>query len=172
MEEQGHKFLSRGFTLIEVLVVIFIIGLMSGATLVSYRSGNTQYILTQAVQVLAANVRQAQNKTLSGQQQGQADSPYGFGINVISATQYIIFFNPSGITANDYVAGSSQTIETVTLPVGVTVAATNQRIFYVPPDPTTYLNGAGGAGSITLTLSAGSASRNLIVYSNGKIEIN
>jgi len=159
-----------GFSIIELLVVIFIIGLISSSVLVSYFNGNNQYSLTQATQILAANIRQVQNKALSGQQQGV--SPYGFGVKIVSATQYVIFLNPTSAPSNDYVEGSSQIVETISLPTGTVVSPINQRIFYIPPDPTTYLNNSAGAGSITLTITAGPLTKNVVAYSNGKIEIN
>lgn len=169
------KIKQTGFTLIELLVAVFIIALITGSVLVSYRGGNDQYSLTQAAQILAANVRQAQNKALSGQQQG--GTPYGFGVKIASATEYWIFLNSTTMAdpKDNYIEGASEIIARINLPAGATVTlpvGSSGSIFYVPPDPITYLDGVAGAGAMTLTVSAGALTKNVVVYPNGKIEIN
>ncbi|MGB9743399.1 MAG: pilus assembly FimT family protein [Minisyncoccales bacterium] len=55
----------QGFTLVELLVVIAIIGLLSLAVLVNYRFGQKQFILQQAANQLAQDLRLAENRAIS-----------------------------------------------------------------------------------------------------------
>src|SRR5438552_16993434 len=58
--------LNAGFTLIEVLVSIGIIGVLLGLTIPSYTAFKTNQELTQAAQTLKSNLRFAQSQALAG----------------------------------------------------------------------------------------------------------
>ncbi len=156
-----------GFTLIELLVVIFIISLISGSVMISYFSGQKQYDVLRVSQKLAANLRQVQNMAISGKKQG-ATVPTGYGLFVTSAGQYQLFYNTDGSPAHN---ASSINFETINLPVNVSLSPASRTIFFVPPDPTTYINGVN-SGSLTFTVTSGSTSKSVSVYSSGLIDIN
>jgi len=59
----------RGFTLIEVLVVIFIMILAIGLTLASFKDTKPLDEVEAAARGIAASIRQAQNNSLTGKQQ-------------------------------------------------------------------------------------------------------
>lgn len=57
----------KGFTLIEILVAITVIGILSGVGIASYQNYNRRQILSQTAQDLANTLRFAQDKALSGE---------------------------------------------------------------------------------------------------------
>lgn len=67
--ELRNKTLSpnSGFTLIELLVVMGIIALLVGIGIANYQNFNRNQILSQAAQNLRSNLRDAQNRALSGE---------------------------------------------------------------------------------------------------------
>jgi prepilin-type N-terminal cleavage/methylation domain-containing protein len=154
-----------GFTLIELLVVMFIISLLAGSAFVVYSNGQRRYEVSVNLQQLVADLRLVQSMALSGKKTG-AVTPMGYGL-YISTGQYLLFYNSD--TRTSYVAGSSVIIETVSLPAGVSLSPGGSSIYFVPPDPTTYLNDAT-TGSLVLTLENGATSREVIVNSSGLID--
>jgi len=162
---RNHK--QRGVTLIELLVVIFIISLISGSVLYSSWKGQDQYYVSQSVQKLAADLRRTQNMALSGQTQG-AVMPRGYGLYFVSASRYYLFYNTSADLV--YAAGASVLLETINLTNNVVVSPVAQSIYFTPPDPTTYINGAN-AGSLVLTWTRVVRSKTSTTYSSGKIDI-
>lgn len=156
-----------GFTLTELLVSIFIISLMSGSIMVSYSAGQKQYNVLRSTQEFSANLRQVQNMAISGKNQG-ATVPGGYGLFVAGASQYQLFYNTNGSLVHDV---GSINLKTINLPTGVSLSPINRTIFFVPPDPTTYVNGVN-SGSQTFTITSGSASKSVSVFFSGLIDIN
>jgi prepilin-type N-terminal cleavage/methylation domain-containing protein len=173
----SKKFFCRqfGFSMIELLVVMFIIALISTLALANYRSGQKKYILTGTVQQLISDIRKAQNMALSGYDiSGQYN---GYGIYIKKGeSSYIIYGNKNG---DPNYQPSDDIIETVSLPSGVNVksvspASDKLHIFFEPPHPTTYLNGeivAGISETITLELENSSLSKTIQVTTAGLIQV-
>jgi prepilin-type N-terminal cleavage/methylation domain-containing protein len=61
-----NKNKATGFTLIEVLVVVFIIGLLSSILIVNWRNNEKQYQLQMIVQETVQNIRKTQEMALAG----------------------------------------------------------------------------------------------------------
>lgn len=158
---------NNGFTLVELLVVIFIVGLFSGIILAGYNQSRKNNAVNNATQLLAVNLQRAQNLALAGKAQG-AIIPAGYGFYSQSAGQYLLFYN----TGNNkqYNSGNSVVLETIVLSDGVSLSPSGQSVFFIPPDPTTYLNNAN-SGSVVFTLTKGSANKNVTIYANGRIDI-
>ncbi len=156
-----------GFTLIELLVSIFIIALISGSVMVSYSSGQKQYDVLQTSQKFSANLRQVQNMAISGKKQGTT-VPAGYGLFVAGAGQYKLFYNTDASLIHD---ANSLDLEIINLPANVSLSPANGTIFFVPPDPTTYING-DNSGSLIFTITSGGASKTVAVSSSGLIDIN
>ncbi|MEA2113139.1 MAG: prepilin-type N-terminal cleavage/methylation domain-containing protein [Patescibacteria group bacterium] len=173
----SKKFFCRqfGFSMIELLVVMFIIGLISTLSLVSYRSGQRKYVLTGAVQQLVSDIRKAQNMALSG---FSASSQYnGCGLYVEKGDfSYLIYGNKN---ADPNYQPSDSIIETISLPDGVKIksvspASDKLHIFFEPPQPITYLNSATTAGVseiIILELENSSLSKTIRVSTAGLIQV-
>ncbi len=176
MTGQKRKRVKNGFTLIELLVVMFIITLISSSVLAGYWSGQKQNSVSRASQLLAANLRRAQNMALAGVSMPSgclsADCAKGFGLYTKSANQYIIFYN-SDETKMRYVKGGSKEstdMETITLSSDTSLSPANKDVYFTPPEPLTYINGAN-SGSQVFTISSGNFSKTVTVYASGKIDI-
>ena len=162
MEKISRFIKKKGFSLVEMLVVIFISALLSTLIIVNYRAGQEKYNLGQAAQQLASDIRRIQNSALTGRIQG-ADTPVGYGIYIKSVTQYKLFYNSTLIPpawAERYKetgSPSSINIDIINLSSGLTFNAgsVGHCVFFAPPDPTTFIDGnSSGPGSspITFTL--------------------
>ncbi len=169
-----------GFSLIELLVVIFITTVLSTLIVINYRSGQQRYNLDQTTQRLAANLRRMQNAALAPKiESGQTLPSCGYGIYTSSNSQYQLFYN---VAANCnsvnkyYTSGSSVVLETVNLS-GVTLTYSGpscasdrcMSTYFIPPDPTTYIAN-NDSGPRVFTLTAGT-NRTITVYLSGRIDI-
>jgi type II secretory pathway pseudopilin PulG len=77
---------SKSFTLIEALVVIFVVGVISSMMIVNWRKNENQYKLQRAAQEIMQNIRKAQDYALNGKQRlwpptGQMIVPLSYGIH-------------------------------------------------------------------------------------------
>lgn len=157
----------KGFTLIELLVNIAIIILIFGATLAGYFSGQKVYRVSQAVQQLSSNLRRVQTLALAGNTQNSAK---GFGIYVLDNFTYLLFYNTSASLV--YQPSQSQEIGRVILPAQTRFSSSNFSVYFVPPDPTTYINGvAGGSRDFVIEGVGGGFSKTVRVYSSGLIDV-
>ena len=161
-----------GFTLIEMLAVLFIAVLMSTAILVNYNSGQTVTRVNASAQRLAADFRQAQNLALSGKAQGGV-MPKGYGIYSQSSSQYVLFYNTvenSKFNPESIVLDTINLSDVTLLPVGVTV-------FFTPPNPSICvvddadLPGVSNRDQV-FTLTAGSLVKTVSIHQGGRVEIN
>ncbi|MBI4709462.1 MAG: prepilin-type N-terminal cleavage/methylation domain-containing protein [Candidatus Portnoybacteria bacterium] len=71
----------KGVSLLELVFVIAIIGIMASLFVLSYRKSEKDYIVEQAAQKFAADIRSTQTKSLAGEKAG-SDSPKGWGIRI------------------------------------------------------------------------------------------
>jgi prepilin-type N-terminal cleavage/methylation domain-containing protein len=155
-----------GFTLIEFLVVLFIISLISGAALANYGSSKQRYYVSKATQQFASDLRRAQNMALTGKIQGMT-VPQGYGIHIVSSSQYLLFYN----TDSQKTYQGSGVLETINIEGGSALAPVNYDIYFTPPEPLTYLQGVN-SGLQLFVISSGSYSKTVSINVNGKIEIN
>jgi len=88
---------SSGITLIEILVVIFIIVLFSSILVNDFPKIRRQFALTRVAYKMAQDLRRAQDMGLSGQQLKDA------GGNVISIKSYGIYINFSSLGNKKYI---------------------------------------------------------------------
>lgn len=168
-----------GFTLAELLIVIFIMGLLTSLTLVSYRSSEKRYALNQATQQLVSNLRKAQSMAMSGV--GIRGQYCGYGIKVdfgSSPSSYIFYADKSGdcqISNNKYDA-SDDIIETINLPNQIIIQASSLAdLFFKSPDPTTYIDQVSISGvsrTITLEVEGGSLNKIITITTAGLIQSN
>lgn len=134
----------KGYTLIEMMVVIFIISILMGTTLYNYsRQSNNEVLLFEA-QKLAQFLRRAQNLALSPQS-NDAPLANGFGVRVSKSTNSIFLFSDKGALPN-YIYDPAEKIEELVLDPRISVgfiqapavAGQSQsviNILYIPPDP-------------------------------------
>ena len=89
----------RGFSFIELLTVISIIGIMSAVAFVSLSSSKSSAKLSAAQREVAGAIKLAQSYTLQGRMETNENGsglavPCGYGFHFISPTDYEIFYNP------------------------------------------------------------------------------
>lgn len=157
VEDQRRISGQRGFTIIEMLVVIFIIGVLSVLSLAAYREGQKRYELAQATQKIISDLRKIQNMAMSGSGISAATQYNGYGIhfNKAPGTYYRIYGNNKNDADFRYNSGDV-VIETVSIPASLKILrlyypastqVTDLYIAFSPPDPTLYFNNETIVGS-------------------------
>ena len=89
----------KGFTLIEILIITFIISFLSVAILINYRSSQDQISLTRAAAVLESEIRKAQNLAVAGTEFSGV-IPCGYGLNYRDNKTYRIYVGQLGGATN------------------------------------------------------------------------
>lgn len=153
IKEKRRLLFQAGFTLAEMLVIMFIISLLSTLILANYRGGQRQYALNDATKKLLSDLRKAQNMAISG-----SGNSKGYGISAVSSsTSYIIFGDNNGNFR--YESGTDVVLETISLPLGIKILSVSPllggrlSVVFAPPAPTTFINAQSTLGlSATFTL--------------------
>ena len=165
-----------GFSVTELLVVMFIISLISAVALANYRSGQRKYALTQAVQKLVSDIRKAQNMALSGF--NIEGAYYGYGVYLEEDDAYYIIYGD--VNGNTTYQPADDVIETISLfPNNIEVQSVTPTpgkisVFFESPQPTTYINGndtPGLSGTIILKIVNSSLSKTVRVTTAGLIQV-
>lgn len=173
--------LQNGFTLVELIVSIFIVALMSGLFLANYHSANKRSELGMIKQKLASDIRLAQNYSLGSKTYDGLNLPgggWGAHFDLADPIHYIIFADkaafgfPNGNQAYD----AGEAIETKTLPDGISINALSPAnvvdIVFFPPDPVTYVNGSAITGAqIVLKEEMNNSTAVITVNSFGLIDV-
>lgn len=158
-----------GFTLIEMLVVIAIIGIVSVSIFLSFRTGQKQYSLDQSAQRLILNLRRAQSMGMNALKQ-EGNLVYGYGVYT-NNNSYLIFYNLNQSEGTTYVQGTSQILETINLSSTITLSPLAQSVFFAPPDPKTYINGVFDENNLKqFNLTQEGKTRTVKIYGSGRIE--
>ncbi|MEK7068054.1 MAG: type II secretion system protein [Patescibacteria group bacterium] len=165
----------KGFTLIELIVSIAIIGFVSTIGIVNYRSANKSSVLQIEAYKAATDIRRAQNMALGAIEFNfnpplRVPDAWGVNFDSASADRYVIFTDQD----NNKIYNSGDGIfATINLKNNITLdIAGNVNVAFAPPDPTTYLNGlSSGEVSIMLKDQAGNKYE-VKVNSLGLIDVN
>jgi prepilin-type N-terminal cleavage/methylation domain-containing protein len=92
---------SRGFTLVEMMVVLAIIAVITGIVINGQSTYNQTLILTDTAYTVAFSVRQAQSLGLSSRTSGGISNA-GYGVRFESPTSYTSFADTGGsVTVSD-----------------------------------------------------------------------
>lgn len=170
---------NKGFTIIEIVVVVTIIIIILAITLVSYRQGNQRLTLKRANHKLAQDIRRAQEMAMSTKEfQGSIPlGGYGLTFNSSNTTYTISTFQSNN--------QSSSTVEQITLEKGVkidklySISGQNQTevsslyFNFIPPEPVTCVLAcvADGAKIVLSLQQATSVTRSVRINKTGLIEI-
>jgi prepilin-type N-terminal cleavage/methylation domain-containing protein len=161
MHTQRSCITRRGTSLIEVMAVIAIIAIVSGALMVAFSRNRQASNLEAAGRQLAADIRTVQNYALSGKMQGST-IPCSYGVVWgTGATEYNVTYKK--LAGVDTCGNSNPTtIKTAQLPSGVTFGSGSAITFLLPrADFAVYHS--------SITLKAGSLTKLICIYRNGKI---
>lgn len=184
--ERNKTLNSLGFTLTEILVVIFIISLLSGITFANYRQGGKQMALQRSAYKLAQDIRRAQEMAIGSVEcptstcVGQIPPSYGIYLPK-NADYYVLYADVSG-SNNRYDDPAIETIEVIPLEKGIQITSNQPStswlcINFKPPDPMVILTIVSGGittttvATTTLTLTGTTLSKEIIVNTAGLVEI-
>lgn len=135
---------SFGYTLIELVVVIAIIGLLVGGSIAGYNTLNKRQTTTNAGRELISVMRTAQERAVSGKKPTVCDQLVGYSVSGVSnGTSYAL--NSVCIVGG---ATVSSLVQTYQLPTGVKFSGAFSTQFNVQTG-----GASGTTGDITLTSS-------------------
>lgn len=150
LKKKNYKY--AGFTLVELLVSISIIGLISGLFFANYRSTARQNVLTGAVQQLSGTLRLVQSYA-SGARKNNGFVPRGgWGVYFSAlSNSYNIFTDDNA--DNKYTTSPAELYQKVDLPANIlisgievtkwnampVVGTSTVSVVFLPPDPKTYI---------------------------------
>jgi len=157
-----------GFTLVEMLVVIFVIGVISTLIFSNYRTGHKKYTLQRARQEVINHLRLAQDMSLTGLEFNNQVLSFGLYFQ-LNKNYYILFADLDG--GFDY-DGTSEDLIKVDLPTDVKISALSASpltIIFAPPEGKVYINGSS-TGSANITLEISSLTRTIQISSEGVID--
>lgn len=181
----------KGFTIIELIVVISIITILSAIVLVSYRTGERQLMLQRAASKLAQDIRRAQEMAMSAREctpppvscpagGGVPVGGYGLYIDKSQPDRYFIYAD-SNTSPGAEQYSSGEEIETIFLEKEVKIedlvpASANFSINFRPPDPTIKMKDAAGIDKENVTIIIAlivnpSQTKTIKVNKAGRIEI-
>lgn len=160
------KKLSRGYTLIEVLVALTIVGLLFGVGYANFRGFSQRQAVLDAAKNIQGDLRLAQEIALAGQKPDDTscNSPsslIGYNFKILPSNSYEIRASCSG--------GAVTTVnKTVILGTGATIAspfpAPNPILFKVLGNGT---NIPDGQNAVINIIQTGTTNRSIITISSG-----
>lgn len=185
--------MKRGFTLLEITVVVSIIILLSTVFIASYRGGEKQFALKRSAHQLAQGLRRAQEMAMSGQEfKGAFQGGFGIHFTVTPEAEntgtYTLFVDcdndkvfDGGIPTCDDCTGEScigptfsEEIEIFSLEEGIKIAnllpSSPLDVVFFPPDPEITITPSANLASITLTFD-GQSQKIITINTAGLIEI-
>jgi len=167
-----------GFTLVEILVSIFIIILLSGIIFANYRAGGQQFALQRSANKLAQDIRRAQAMAMGAKEyQGSVPPRYGLEFTTATSTSYILFADQND---NGTYEPPDNEVERITFEEGVSInelftigPKTKLWIAFKPPDPITEIRDPGGPRSLgrIQLIGANNQTKTIQVNQAGLIEI-
>lgn len=168
--------MKKGFSLIELIIVISIIAILTAITIPNLRRGEEVFALQRAVHKLAQDLRVTSEIAMSGKIVPAPPFPpggYGIYFSGVNTNQYIFFRDNDN--QKDYDAGEE--IENLSLAEqGVIIESISPAppisIVFYPPDPTvTIKNLSGTFSETTITLRQQNNRLRIRVNRGGLIEI-
>jgi prepilin-type N-terminal cleavage/methylation domain-containing protein len=186
-----YKKNEKGFTMIEMIVSIFIIAMLSGIFLANYHYYNRASTLNMAAQKLASDLRKAQSYSLGLKNVGGTIPIGGWGIVLETNINRNKYYYISGDIDNNHDLFNAETLsqDIVNLPTGLTISSlivdggpstvSTINIIYEPPMPTGWIcrnsGGCNGQDSqystVQIVLTDGTQSKNIIANKFGLVDV-
>ena len=184
---------NKGFTLLEITVVVAIITLLATIFLANYRGGEREFALKRSAHKLAQDLRTVQEMALSGQRPppifGGGFPKGGYGIHFFpDSNSYILFadcdgdkeYDLSGPAISCFEAGQPpdyldypEKIKDLFLEEGIKISEVSPgpslTITFFPPDPTVTITPA--ADFAIITLSFNDLTRRVYINTLGLIDV-
>ena len=165
--------IKNGFTLIELMVSIAIVGILASVIVVNTRFGERQQALAQAAQKLVLDLRKAQNSALAP----GAETDCIYGLKIDSDGSYFIYKRSDAECLIDgqykYIDGSANKTETILLNKNIKFVAWNKEVAFEAPEPIAHIDGASTTASLEIELfsSVNNTTKKVVINRLGQMEI-
>lgn len=175
-------FKKGGFTLVEMLVMIVIIGIISSILIVNWRRNENQYQLQRAAQEVAQNIRKAQEMALAGRNCPGTTPPlpasYGLHFYRDNPNSYAMFCDKNN---NGTYQPSDEFVENISIESGVQIhslSSGNQDldVVFTLPEGFVKINPSAAAPAIitikkTGTACPSSSCKTITIRKTGEVSI-
>lgn len=196
-KEKSLQKKNLGFTLVELLVVVAVIGMLSGIAFQTAKTGRATLTLDRAAHKVAQDIRRAAQMAQQGQPWPDCApgniAGYGVRFDRYMGACYLIYAECDNITSYDLTetctsagSGNDKVVEKIPFEQSVQVnnlsvvlisgsgkSAQAASILFAPPKPTVYIEGSTSVqAQIQITLSAaGAQARTIILRQSGAVEV-
>jgi len=164
--------MKKGFTLIEVLVVMIIIGILSSIFFLQRPKEEERLSLMRSAYKLSQDLREAQKMAMAAEKSSCGSSSFGIHFKSSWNNYYILFADCNGNYQRD---ANDVDIKTLTLEKGVEISnlfpSSSFSILFEPPDPVVYISSESWGREAVITLSLDSFTKKVKINSAGRIEI-
>jgi len=146
-QPKAGKFQKNGFSLVEILVVFFIIAILTAILITNFPRGKEQLALKITAHKLIQDLRKAQEMSMSASSEKICDGPkkanaFGIYFDESSPNSYLLFANCDELysyTSGDIILGN------IDLEKGTKIFSLSSPLLsvaFVPPSPLIYVNGS------------------------------
>lgn len=140
---------NKGFSLMEMLITVIIIGILSSTLILNFRtSSRNKVALQRAVAEMVSEIRRAQTRAVTTSAI-QGDIPCGYGIHHESSTNssfIYTYFNSKGggncslVASRNYLAGDLRVADIKFSDPNIELKSSFSDIFFEPPNPMIFIN--------------------------------
>jgi prepilin-type N-terminal cleavage/methylation domain-containing protein len=152
----------KGFTLVELLVSIAVMGILLLVVVTNYRAGGQQLALERSAHKLAQDVRRAQEMAMSAEKcnltgcNGSVPSGgYGIYLEELTPKSYVLYADEDNDGKRTIGGSNPDPIEIISLEKGIEIKSLNptkMSVNFTPPDPKISLKDENGTDKENVTI--------------------